>query len=148
MKNRVRALSLSLVLVACHREQPSIEHDEPRPKKVASSSSSSPLESSALALDLPKAPTAGEVQLVLSVTIDASGKLAVDGVPVKDDAAVESAARKAITRQADVRAVIGADKSVPYGRVVAVLDLLKKSGVAKISLGLDTGTAPSPPIGP
>ena len=43
----------------------------------------------------------------------------------------------------DLRAILRADASVPHGRVIRVLDLLKQAGVTKIAFGVAT-VAPAP----
>ncbi len=42
------------------------------------------------------------------------------------------------------RAVVAADKRVPYGKVTEVLDVLRLSGVAKFALEIRPGEAPIP----
>ena len=38
---------------------------------------------------------------------------------------------------AEIQAIISADKDVPHGRVVAVLDLVKSAGVKKFAISID-----------
>jgi biopolymer transport protein ExbD len=99
--------------------------------------------SQSVPLDLPKAATGSEVQVVFSVTLAADGKTQVDNKPVANDDAILGLARAAHQKNNDVRAVIKADSAVPHGRVIHVLDLLKQAGVAKIAFGV-TPVPPAP----
>jgi biopolymer transport protein ExbD len=54
-------------------------------------------------------------------------------------------AKAAKAKTADLRAVIRADRKVEHGRVIHVLDLLKRAGVAKIAFAVsptDRGSLP------
>jgi biopolymer transport protein ExbD len=99
--------------------------------------------SQSVPLDLPKAATGSEVQVVFSVTLAADGKTQVDNKAVANDDAILDLARAAHQKNNDVRAVIKADSAVPHGRVIHVLDLLKQAGVAKIAFGV-TPVPPAP----
>lgn len=68
----------------------------------------------------------------MSITSD--GQLFVNGVP-SNDAALEARARDARARDPELRAVIQADGAVPHRRVIAVLDLLKESGLTRVAFG-------------
>ncbi len=91
---------------------------------------------SGIPMDLPKAASGEEVQTVFSVELTADGKTFVDSKEVASDAAVSNLAREAKTKNEDLRAVIRADAKVEHGRVIGVLDLLKRSGVAKIAFAI------------
>jgi biopolymer transport protein ExbD len=89
---------------------------------------------SAVPLDAPRAP--GDVQTVLSVVVAADGVAQVDGVTVPNDDAILGLARAAREKNPEIRAVIKADSTVPHGRVIHVLDLLKQAQVQKIAFGV------------
>ena len=99
--------------------------------------------SQSVPLDLPKAASGTDVQVVFSVTLAADGRTLVDAKQVANDDALLPLARAAHQKNADVRAVIKADSAVPHGRVIHVLDLLKQAGVAKIAFGV-TPVPPAP----
>jgi biopolymer transport protein ExbD len=85
-------------------------------------------------VDLPRAATGGEtVGETLAFVIDARGALYLDGKPVERDAA-RAAVRAAVARSADARALIGADRVVPHGEVVSLIDLVKSEGLAKFAI--------------
>lgn len=88
-------------------------------------------------VNLPKAAS-GEatVPSKLSITIAADGNLNLDGKPV-DDAQITAAALDEVKKNPDIQAIIAADKDVPHGRVVSVLDLVKGAGVKKFAISID-----------
>src|ERR1700704_1034550 len=71
----------------------------------------------AVPLDLPRASSSEEVQVVYSVIVPASAPARVNGQPVADDAALSATARAALAQHPDLRAVINADGAVPHRRV-------------------------------
>ena len=54
-------------------------------------------------------------------------------------------AKAAHDKNAELRAVIKADLSVPHGRVIHVLDLLKQAQVQKIAFGVSPTAPVQPP---
>lgn len=100
--------------------------------------------SQSVPLDLPKAASGTEVQVVFSVVLAADGTTQVDSKPVANDDAILALAKDAHKKDADLRAVIKADTAVPHGRVIHVLDLLKQAQVSKIAFGV----SPVPPVVP
>jgi biopolymer transport protein ExbD len=95
----------------------------------------------AVPLDMPKMATSGEIPTVFSVVLATDGTTQVDGRIVPNDDAILALAKNAHTRNEDLRAVIKADASVSHGRVIHVLDLLKKAGISKIAFGVSPGLA-------
>jgi biopolymer transport protein ExbD len=88
----------------------------------------------AIEVDLPRAATGGEtVGPTLAFVIDKSGALYLDGQPATREAA-RAAVRAALGKSKDARALIGADKGVAYGEVVAVIDLVKQEGLTKFAI--------------
>lgn len=92
--------------------------------------------SQGMPMDLPKAASGEEVQTVFSVELMASGETRVDSEQVKNDEAISKLAKTAKQKNKDLRAVIRADSKVEHGRVIHVLDLLKRAGVAKIAFAV------------
>lgn len=95
--------------------------------------------SRAVPMDLPKAATGGEVQEVFSVSLTASGGTLVDGAPVPDDSGLLARARDARSRNAELRAVVRADGSVPHQRVMHALDVLRQASVNRIAFAVMPG---------
>ncbi len=100
--------------------------------------------SQSVPLDLPKAATGSEIQVIFSIVLAADGSAQVDSRPIPNDDAILPLARDAKKKNADLRAVIKADSAVSHGRVIHVLDLLKQGQVAKIAFGV----TPVPPMVP
>jgi biopolymer transport protein ExbD len=104
--------------------------------------------SKSVPLDLPKAATGSDIQTVFSVVLAADGTTQVDSKNVPSDDTILGLARSAHEKNAELRAVIKADSSVPHGRVIHVLDLLKQAQVGKIAFGVQPvapGVAPAIP---
>jgi biopolymer transport protein ExbD len=106
--------------------------------------------SQAMPLDLPKAASGKEVQMVFSVELRANGELVVDGKKLPGADALLPLAKEAQAKTPDLRAVIRAESSVQHGRVMQSLDVLKRAGVSKIAFGVtpvaesEGGAAPAP----
>ncbi len=92
--------------------------------------------SQGMPMDLPKAASGEEIQQIFSVELTADGKTVIDSQPVASDDRVSDLARAAKAKNQDLRAVIRADRKVEHGRVIHVLDLLKRAGVAKIAFAV------------
>ncbi|WP_437607289.1 biopolymer transporter ExbD [Sorangium sp. So ce834] len=88
----------------------------------------------AVPLDLPQASQSEELQTVLSVVVPAEGPVQIDGAAI-DDAALRERAAAAFSRDPQLRAVIQADRVVPHGRVMTVLDTLKAAGIVRVAFG-------------
>jgi biopolymer transport protein ExbD len=103
----------------------------------------------AVPLDLPA--SSNDVTTVFSVVVAANGTMEVEGRPVANDDDLLALAKAAREKNPELRAVIKADASVPHGRVIHVLDLLKQARVSKIAFGVSpvtpmasSGAAPLP----
>lgn len=88
-------------------------------------------------VNLPKAAS-GEATTPskLNITIGSDGKLNLDGQMV-EDAQVQAKAQEEAAKNPDIQAIISADKDVPHGRVVSVLDIVKGAGVKKFAISID-----------
>jgi biopolymer transport protein ExbD len=88
-------------------------------------------------VNLPKAAS-GEatVPSKLNITISSDGKLNLDGKIVEDQE-VQAKALEEVKKNPDIQAIISADKDVPHGRVVSVLDVVKGAGVKKFAISID-----------
>src|SRR5215813_4153852 len=69
--------------------------------------------SKSVPLDLPKAASGSDIQTVFSVVLAADGTTQVDSHTVTNDDAILALARTAHDKNADLRAVIKADTTVP-----------------------------------
>jgi biopolymer transport protein ExbD len=101
--------------------------------------------SQGMPMDLPKAASGEALQQVFSVELSIDGKTRVDSADLPSDEAITPLAKAAKAKTADLRAVIRADRKVEHGRVIHVLDLLKRAGIAKIAFAVsptDKGSLP------
>jgi biopolymer transport protein ExbD len=99
-----------------------------------------------LKVELPKAASAGSrVEATLNLVYTKTEQLSVNGQPVPSlrDAAV--IVRREAASHPHVQAVIAADRGVPYGRVVELIDLVKANGIAAFALDVERGPAPATP---
>lgn len=94
------------------------------------------LASKAIPVDLPAAATGEASAAPLSVSVDKSGKLFLDGTPLEE---VELARRVRARRAEDpeLRAVIAADGAVSHRVVVRVIDLLRRENVIRFAINVN-----------
>ena len=85
-------------------------------------------------VDAPKAASGEEVRATLALTIDHNRALFVNGAPVEGEQAMAAALHKAVGDNPEVQAVITADNTIPYGDFVALIDLVRLSGIKKYAL--------------
>ncbi len=72
----------------------------------------------------------------LNILISKDGNLLLDGKSASDEQ-IRIAATDESKRNPDIQAIISADKDVPHGRVVSVLDIIKAGGVKKFAISID-----------
>jgi biopolymer transport protein ExbD len=90
-------------------------------------------------VNLPKAASGEQSQpSQLNITLAANGTLFLNGQK-SNETAVRSKAQEEIKKNPDVQAIISADKDVPHGRVVGILDIVKLSGVKKFAISIEKG---------
>ncbi len=99
--------------------------------------------SQGMPMDLPKAASGESLQTVFSVELTVDGKTRVDSQVIASDEAISPLATDARAKNKDLRAVIRADRKVEHGRVIHVLDLLKRAGVAKIAFAVSPVAEPT-----
>jgi len=92
-------------------------------------------------LDLPKAATAGATQTMLTLSIDASGKVLANGEAV-DDAALRAKTVSALQQNPELRTVIAASAAASHGSVMHVVDTVRDAGAVKIAFAADKAPAP------
>jgi biopolymer transport protein TolR len=98
-------------------------------------------------VDLPKAATGTEqTRTTLALTLDRSAALYLNGEKT-DEAAVTKFIAAELPKNPDLQAIIAADKIVTHGAVVRVIDLVKRAGVRKFAINVESGAfgnAPAP----
>lgn len=99
-------------------------------------------------VDLPHAANAGEtVQGLLNIVLDKTGQLFADGAPVSEEVLSQSVA-DAVAKDPTTRAIISADQSLPYGRVMHLIDVVKGRGIAKFALNIEKDAVAAPAKAP
>lgn len=103
---------------------------------------SSAIVRSALRVDLPQAASASEsVPVTANVVFTKTGELYLDGDVVSMQVlGTELASRVAETPTLQV--VISADKTIAYGDVVGIIDLVKQNGVKTFALNIEKKLKP------
>ncbi len=129
-----RSLVLAVVLVGCNKNETKVCPD-PAPGATAKGAAA-PMRT--IDIPLPKAAAFGDVESVLSIAIDAAGRTTVNGLAISDDKELFDAAKKAVATTPTVKAVIVAEPSVTYGRVIAVIDRVRMAGIANLAFGMRT----------
>ncbi len=99
------------------------------------------IEDRSIKIELPEAATASKTETtVLTIVIDSDGTWYLDGLKTDPDA-LRGYIRSQIEVTDDIQAVIAADKRVPYGEVIQVVDLVKQEGVIQFALNTDPASA-------
>ncbi|MFP2911659.1 ExbD/TolR family protein [Pyxidicoccus sp. 3LFB2] len=94
-------------------------------------------------VDLPRAANGGEtVQGLVNVVLDKDGKLFFDGTEMSE-ADLSAKVAEQVAKDKDTRAIISADQSIPYGRVMRLIDVVKGQGIAKFALNIEKDVAPA-----
>ena len=100
-----------------------------------------------LKVELPKAASGGaSVTSTLNLVYTRTHQLIINGQPVPSLRAAAGVVKRAYLGNPKVQAVIAADRAVPYGRVVELIDLVKENGIVAFALDVENG--PSPPAAP
>ncbi len=96
-------------------------------------------------VDLPRAAHGGEtVQGLINVVMDKEQKLFFDGAEVSEDE-LKRKVTEQLAKDPETRAVISADQSLHYGRVMRLIDVVKGQGIAKFALNIQKDAAPASP---
>lgn len=85
-------------------------------------------------IDKPKAVTGGEVQSTLRVSVDAGGKLYVNGEVMLADADAVAKIRAVSVGLAQPKAIIAGDRTAAYGGVMRAIDVVQQAGIRAIAL--------------
>jgi biopolymer transport protein ExbD len=93
-----------------------------------------------LPLDLPAAASGSDAQQMLTVVLDATGARSIDGVPIRDDAALRTLAQGLHGQYPELRTVIAASTRTNHGDVIHLLDTLRLAGIDKVAFAVE----PSP----
>jgi biopolymer transport protein ExbD len=95
--------------------------------------------SPAIKVDLPKAASGTEqTKTTLSLTLAKDGGLYLNGQRSNDQAVIQFIAAE-LPKNTDLQAIIAADRIVPHGDVVHVIDMVKRAGVHRFAINVDPG---------
>jgi biopolymer transport protein ExbD len=98
-----------------------------------------------MVVNLPKAATGGaRVESTVNVVCNKDGSLMLNGAPSSMDEIGQFVKRESAVNP-KLQAVIAADKGVEYGRVVDLIDLVKRNGVSAFALDVERGVSDNKP---
>jgi biopolymer transport protein TolR len=98
-----------------------------------------------MVVDLPKAATGGaRVESTVNIVCSKDGTLMLNGARSSKDEIGKFVKRESAANP-KLQAVIAADKSVAYGHVVDLIDLVKRNGVSAFALDVERELAASTP---
>jgi biopolymer transport protein ExbD len=101
-----------------------------------------------LKVELPKAASAGSrVESTLNLVYRRNGELLIDGQPFASREQAAAHVRASATANPKVQAVIAADRGVEYGKVIELIDLIKREGVSAFALDVERVGGEAPPAG-
>ena len=88
-------------------------------------------------VNLPKAASGDKsTPSQLSISIATGGDLILNGTKA-DEAAITGKAQSEVAKNPEIQAIIAADKDVPHGTVVHIIDLVKTAGVKKFAISIE-----------
>ena len=95
--------------------------------------------SPAIKVDLPKAASGtDQAKTTLALTLMKDGGLYLNGQRSNDQAVVAYIGTE-LPKNPDLQAIIAADRVVPHGDVVHVIDLVKRAGVHRFAINVEPG---------
>ncbi len=98
-------------------------------------------------VDLPKAVTGtDQPRTTLALTLTKDGQLYLNG-DRSDEARVVKQIAAELPKNPDLQAIIAADKVVPHGSVVHIIDFVKRAGVRKFAINVDSAATAVLPTG-
>lgn len=90
-----------------------------------------------ISVNLPKTASGDSTtQTQLSISLSPDGRAFLNG-KLSDDATISAKAKEEFTKNPEIQAIISADKEVPHGRVMTIIDLVKLAGVKKFAFSID-----------
>lgn len=88
-------------------------------------------------INLPKAGSGSETTpSELTVAIGSGGQITLNG-KTSDAAAITAYSKDLSAKNVEAQAIISADKTVPHGTVVEIIDAIKSGGVKKFAITID-----------
>lgn len=98
----------------------------------------------AFEVDLPSAASGAEVApSTIAIVVDRDGAVTLNGVSVTMQQ-LPALVRAEVEADAEVQAIVAADRSVDYGVVIDVVDVIKLEGIRSFALNIERETEPTP----
>lgn len=91
--------------------------------------------SKSIPVDLPEAGTGEDIVTTFAVTMTEDGNMYLDGAKI-DEGKLKKKLSLAHKENADIRVIIDADKALSHGKVVHIIDLVRKEGVSKFAINI------------
>jgi biopolymer transport protein ExbD len=90
-----------------------------------------------ISVNLPKAASGDQATpSKLNIALTADGRINLNGQFV-EEASVQTTAAEEFAKNPEVQAIISADKDVPHGKVIGLLDIVKTVGVKKFAISIE-----------
>ena len=86
-------------------------------------------------MELPRAATGEQTPATIAVSIDQSGQIFLDAIPVSTDE-LRDQVRAAREADGDLRAVIAADGRIFHAKVVQVIDILRQERITNFAINV------------
>jgi biopolymer transport protein TolR len=101
-----------------------------------------------LKVELPKAASGGaRVETTINLVMTKEGKLLLNGTETPSLGEAAKVVRREATANPKTQAVIAADQSVAYGRVVELIDMVKQNGISAFALDIQRVQPGATPAG-
>jgi biopolymer transport protein ExbD len=92
-------------------------------------------------VNLPKASTGDKTApSKLNLTLTKDGRVLFNGAAVNEEE-VQTKAAEVVAADAEIQAIISADREVPHGSVVRILDFVKAAGVKRFAISIENSPA-------
>jgi len=93
-----------------------------------------------ISVNLPKTASGDKsAPTQLAITMTADGRVLLNG-SAADDKAISEKSQAEFKKNSEIQAVISADKNVPHGRVMTIIDIVKLAGVKKFAFSIEKTT--------
>ena len=103
------------------------------------------MDKQAIHVELPKAATGESGQpAVLALTLTKTHEIYLNGA-LTTEANLRSKLPGIVAKDGQVQAIIAADKDVPHGEVIHLIDLIRQGGIYKFALNIEPQAALPPP---
>lgn len=90
-----------------------------------------------IGVNLPKAGSGDATKpSKLNISISPDGQIQLDGRTVSESD-ISNVAKEEFGKNPEIQAIISADKDVPHGKVVSILDIVKAAGVKRFAISID-----------